>query len=58
MTYEYLNNIDKMQVTDKNNLYIGGKDKDGKDIAIIFDCSDFLKWFDKDGIDYIKRWSI
>ena len=57
MIYKTLNDIDTFQCVD-NELYLGGKDEMGKDFTIVFDAFDFLRWIDKDQIEYIKKQTI
>jgi|TARA_R110001583_G_scaffold72476_1_gene202855 hypothetical protein len=39
----------------ENEIYLRGKDENGKDLTICFDAFNFLEWIDKDQIEYIKE---
>lgn len=58
MEYKRLNDIDTLQATTTNELYIGGKDEQGNDFTIVFDSFDFLRWINSEGIEYIKDQTI
>ena len=58
MEYKRLNDIDSLQATTTNELYIGGKDEQGNDFTIVFDSFNFLQWVDSDSIEYIKEQTI
>lgn len=58
MTYKRLNDIDTLQATTTNELYIGGTDEEGNDFTIIIDSFNFLQWIDSDTIEYIKEQTI
>ena len=58
MEYKRLSDIDTLQATTTNELYIGGKDEEGNDFTIVFDSFDFLRWINSEGIEYIKEQTI
>ena len=39
----------------ENEICLGGTDEHGKDFVIWFDSYDFLKWIDKEQLEYIKE---
>lgn len=57
MINKRLNDIDTFQCAD-NELYLSGKDENGDDFTIVFDAFDFLRWIDKEQIEYIKKQTI
>jgi len=57
MINKRLNDIDTFQCAD-NELYLRGKDENGEDFTIVFDAFDFLRWIDKEQIEYIKKQTI
>ena len=57
MTHKRLHDIDTFQCAD-NELYLRGKDEMGEDFTIVFDAFDFLRWIDKEQIEYIKKQTI
>jgi len=57
MINKRLNDIDTFQCAD-NELYLRGKDEMGEDFTIVFDAFDFLRWIDKEQIEYIKKQTI
>lgn len=58
MKYKRINDINTLQASNENELYISGKDEQGKDITIVFDSFNFLQWIDKQTIKYIKKQTI
>lgn len=52
--HKWLHNINTFQAY-KNELCLRGTEENGKEITIWFDSYDFLKWIDKEKIEYIKE---
>jgi len=57
MIYKRMNDINTFQCAD-NELYLRGQDEMGEDFTIVFDAFDFLRWIDREQIQYIKKQTI
>ena len=49
-----MNNINTFQAHE-NDVYLRGKDENGKDFQICFDSYNFLEWIDVEHLEYIKE---
>jgi len=54
MKYKNLHDINTYQCH-RNEVYLGGKDEDGKDFTIVFDTIELIFWLD---IPYMKEQAI
>ncbi len=57
MIYKRMNDINTFQCAD-NELYLRGQDEMGEDFTIVFDAFDFLRWIDREQIQYKKKQTI
>ena len=54
MIWKNLHDINTFQCCE-GELYLRGKDEQGKDFTICFDAYNFLNWIDTDTVKYIKE---
>ena len=54
MKYKNLHDINTYQCH-RNEVYLGGKDENGKNITIVFDTIELLEWLD---LSYMKEQAI
>ena len=58
MEYTRINDINTLQATKDNELFISGTDENGDDLTIIFSSFDFLQWIDDETLEHIKQQTI
>ena len=54
LIHKAMNNINTFQAHE-NEVYLRGTDEYGQDFHVVFDSYDFLKWIDKEQLEYIKE---
>ena len=54
LIHKRMNDINTFHVYE-NEVYLGGRDEDGKDFQICFDSYNFLEWIDTEHLKYIKK---
>ena len=52
--YKSLHDINTFQAHE-NEVYLRGKDENGKDFQVVFDSYNFLEWIDTEHLEYIKK---
>ena len=52
--HKAMNNINTFQAHE-NEVYLRGKDENGKDFQVVFDSYNFLEWIDTEHLKYIKE---